>query len=1012
MCAGDDFRRCKQQKRAKIESVPIRQQVLHDRRFHDLMPFRVREVLLVSSPYDAFILEEDGQLSEQVFFEYRDVSLSGPPRVTHASTAEAAFQRFQSQRFDVILVMTSLADMGVNAFGRRVKELQPDLPIVLLALDRKELDRLQELIDPSCIDGTFLWSGDSEILLAIFKYVEDRENVDHDIQHGNVRVILMVEDSPRYYSAFLRMLYRELMMQSHSLYSEGVNELHRRMYMRSRPKILHTATYEGAKQLFDRYRANVMALISDVRIPRSGDLDDRGGLRLARYVLENEPDLPILLESAEAGVADDAEKIGAVFANKNSPGLLAEIRDFFRLNLGFGSFVFRGPNGEELAQARDVRELERQLAVVPEDSLVYHANHNDFSVWLMARSEFEVAEALRPRQISDFPSVEDLRQFLIDLLREARRKTHRGVIADFSRKEFDRDLLSRIEQGSLGGKARGIAFLNLTLSTVTSQDFEGLHVHIPKTVVITSELFDDFMESNKLRQFAYSCMDDEEIARRFLEANLSEQLVTNLQFIAQHINGPLAVRSSSLLEDSMHQPMAGIYNTLMIPNRARDSERRLLEISSAVKLVYASTFYRNAKSYLESTGNRVEEEKMAVIIQKLIGHRHGDRFYPSFAGVAQSHNFYPVGPQLAGDGIAHVALGLGRMVVEGGLALRFSPKHPAVLPQHSSPKEVLENSQRSFYALDLEGSCCGPEADFDTNIRSHDLARAEEDGTLLPVGSVFSADDQAIRDDLRLSGPRVVTFNNILKYGAIPLAAALSRILEIGAEGIGSPVEIEFACDMGDWGRPLNSGRERVNPVLYLLQIRPFAARAVNKEIQRMHFETEEVLCRSNQCLGHGVEEDIRDIIYVRRDRWDASANKTIAGEIGELNTGLSKANEPYLLIGPGRWGTQDPWLGIPVEWSQISGVKVLIEASPADYFVEPSQGTHFFQNITSLRIGYLTLPPGNHAAPESGEFLDWEWLDAQPAIAETAHLRHLRLENHLTVMLDGRDSSGVILKP
>ena len=992
--------------------MAIRHQILKDRRFHDLMPYRVREILLVSSPYDAFILEEDGQLTEQVFFEYRDVSLSGPPRVTHAATGEDALRLLKTRRFDLILTMTSLADMGVNAFGRRVKKLRPGRPVVLLALDRKELDRASNLLDPKAMDGAFLWAGDSQILLAIIKYIEDKQNVDLDIQHGNVRVIIMIEDSPRYYSSFLGMIYKELMTQSHSLYSEGVNELHRRMYMRSRPKILHATNYEEGVELFERYSDNVMAVITDVRIPRDGQLDPTGGLDFARYVLEYDPECPVLLQSAEAENEEKAEAIGATFVNKNSTSLLAAIRSFFRRKLGFGDFVFRNPDGVEVARAKDVRDLERHLAVIPEESLVHHASYNHFSVWLMARSEFEVAERLRPRQVSDFPSVEATREYLINLLRETQRTAHRGVISDFDRTQFDETLFSRIGQGSLGGKARGIAFLNLNLAHTDASDFGGMVVRIPKTVVITTDKFDELMDSNDLHDFAYSCDDDREIAHRFLESRIADDLRSDLTFIAHHIEGPLAIRSSSLLEDSLHQPLAGIYSTLMIPNSSRDPEVRLREISNAVKLVYASTFYQNAKTFLASTGNRVEEERMGVIIQELIGRRHGDRFYPSFAGLAQSRNFYPIGPQRAEDGVVTAALGLGRLVVDGGLALRFSPYHPQVLPQLATPKSIMEGTQRGFYALDMGEDCCDDVADVDSNVRFYDLKEAELDGTLLPVASVFSVDDQQLRDDLGLPGPRIVTFSNILKHKAVPLAEALVIVLEIAEQGLGSSVELEFACDMGDWGRPMRPGRERSHPELYLLQVRPFGSRAATGEVKKLEYEHEQALCSSGRSLGHGIEDGIRDIVYVRRDRWEAAENKAIASEVGELNKALGE-RRPYVVIGPGRWGTADPWLGIPVQWSQISNVRVIVEASPAGYDVEPSQGTHFFQNITSLRVGYLTLPPGaDKARTDGGSFLDWEWLDNQEATTETHHLRHLRLDKPLTVLLDGRQGKGVILKP
>ncbi len=968
----------------------------------------------MSSPYDAFILEEDGQLTEQVFFEYRDVSLSGPPRVTHVPSGEAALHRIQDQRFDLILVMASMADMGVNALARKIKQLRPGRAVVLLALDRKELELAREAIDRTAVDAVFLWTGDSQILLAIFKYFEDRENVDHDIQHGNVRVIIVIEDSTRYYSALLGMLYKELMAQSHSLYSEGINELHRRMYMRSRPKILHATSYEEGVQLFERYRRNVMGVVSDVRMPHEGKMDADGGLKFARFARQFDPELPVLLQSAEPSNAQRAAEIGVTFVDKNDERLLAQIRAFFRSNLGFGDFVFRtDATGPEVARAKDVREMERRLAVVPEESLIYHASHNHFSVWLTARSEFEVAEQLRPRQVSDFPRTEDLREFIINLLRESHGRTYRGVIADFHRNRFDRDVITRIGQGSIGGKARGIAFLNMSLANSPNGAFGGLRVQIPKSVVITTEAFDEFIDDNELRDFAHTADDDDEISSRFLNGRLADKLRSDLTFIAHQIAGPLAIRSSSLLEDSLHQPMAGIYSTLMVPNLARDPEQRLQELCNAIKLVYASAFYRNAKAYLASTGNRVEEEKMAVIVQSLVGQRHAERYYPSFAGVAQSHNFYPIGPQKPEDGIAHVALGLGRLIVDGGLALSFSPKHPQVLGQAGTLKMLLDSTQRGFYALDMESECCLPHSDLFSNVRFYGLEKSEEDGTLLPVGSVYSPEDQNISDNLRLPGPRVVTFNNVLRHGAIPLAETIDSLLDLAQRGLGCPVEIEFACDMGDWGRSDGGGEARREPVLYMLQVRPFLSRTTHKEVAQLDFSPDRILCHSHRSLGHGVEESICDIVYVRRNNWEAAANKKIAFEIGELNRSLAEEGRFYLLIGPGRWGTADPWLGIPVQWSQISNVRAMVEASPQGYDVEPSQGTHFFQNISSLRVSYLTLPPGaDRASQQDGDFMDWDWLDQQPSFRETDHLRQVRLDSPITIALDGRDSEGVILKP
>lgn len=981
-------------------------------RFHDLMPFRIREVLLVASPFDAFILEEDGLLTEQVFLEFRDLSLPASPRFTHVATGEEAIRSLKEQRYDLILTMARLADTDVNDFGRRVKRLRPGRPVVVLALDIEEILRPGFEFDPKAIDGAFMWTGDAEILLAIIKYVEDRDNIDHDIEKGNVRAIIMIEDSPRYYSLFLGMLYRELMKHARSLYTEGANELQRRMYMSSRPKILHATSYEEGVRLFERYRRNVLAIISDVGILRQGIHSSQAGLDLLELVHESDPELPLLLQSAEPDVEEKAERLGAIFVDKSSPHLLEEIGTFLSTNLGFGEFVFRDRQGEEVARAHDMRDMIRKLAKVPAESLEYHASHNHFSIWLMARGEFEMAEQLRPMTIHDFGDVERFRERMIALLNAAQLDTHRGTISDFSRQRFEHHLMMRLGQGALGGKARGIAFMYRRLSDLGDEGFHDLPVRFPKTIVLTSELFDDFVAQNDLRHFAVACDDDREIERRFLAERLPEQLVSDLLFVVENLDGPLAVRSSSLLEDSLHQPFAGVYATLMIPNGSPDPRQRLAELCAAVKLVYASTFSRNARSYLESTGKRVEEEKMAVIVQSLVGRRHGRRFYPTFAGVAESYNFYPLGPQKPEDGVVHVALGLGRFVVAGGAVLRFNPHLPGVMPPFPSVKALLHNTQRRFYALDLEHACADLAVDLADAVRGFDLRDAEDDGSLVAVGSVFSADDGRVRDDLSLKGPRVITFNNILRHKAIPLADTLCRLLKVAEDGLGGPVELEFACDMGDWGQRLRRGQKLHLPTFYLLQIRPFAAFTRHTENVRLNFARADSICVSSRSLGHGVKK-LTDVVYVRRDRWRAEHNKAIAAELSKVNAELGSEARTYMLIGPGRWGTADEWLGIPVQWAHISNVQVVVEASPTGYDVEPSQGTHFFQNITSRHLGYITLPPGaDKNGSSDDDFLDWEWLDAQPAHRETEHLRHVRLEEPLTVVLNGRNGRGVVAKP
>ncbi len=990
--------------------MSVRRQAQRALRFRDLMPYRIAEVLLVSSPYDAFILEQDGRLTEQVFLRFSSLSLTASPRFAHAATGEAALDLLASRRFDLVIAMTSLADVDVAAFGRRVKRARPGLPVVLLAVDRKQLHDLAGSFDRGALDGVFLWSGDASILLAIIKYVEDRENVDSDVEHGDVRVIVVVEDSPADYSSFLGFLYLELMKQAQALYSEGVNEILRQVSMNSRPKILHAVSYEEGVGLLERYRSNLMALISDLGLPRGGETDGSAGLDLVRIAREIEPALPVLLQSADPDRETAAAEVDALFVDKRSPDLRDRIRAFLAEGLGFGDFVFRDGQGREIDRARDLRQLEEKLAMVPVESVYYHAARDHFSIWLQARSEFRLAEIIRPQKVSDFTGVESTRRYLIDALRETHEDTLRGVVSDFHPRDFEHDPFSRLGRGSLGGKARGMAFLNTLLADLGADRLGDLRIAVPKTVVVTTDYFDHFLDANDLRQLASTCRDDRELRRRFLATPLSEPLLDDLELIVRHLEVPLAVRSSSLLEDSLYQPLAGIYDTLMLPNDAAEPAERLRDLADAVKLVYASTFLANARAYLRSSGNRVEEEKMAVMIQALVGRRHGRRYYPCFSGVAQSYNYYPVGPQKAEDGVVFLALGLGRTVVDGGQALRFSPRHPQVQPQFYDLKALLDRSQRGFYALDM-GRRHRRGLDLLRTVEHFPLEAAERDGTLNLVGSVYTPDDQRIREDLRLAGPRVVTFNNVLQHRALPLADAVLELLAVGREGLGSAVEVEFACDTGDCPGRGEGGEARPIPTFYLLQIRPIARRGVAADPDRVRFCPEDRLCSTRRSLGDGVDDTLRDVVYVRRDRFDPARTRDIAAQIEELNRAFGEQGRRYVLIGPGRWGTADPWMGIPVQWRQISNVGVMVEASPAGFEIEPSQGAHFFHNITALEIGYLSLPPG--AGCDGGdETLDWSWLDAQSAERETEHLRHVRFNEPLTVVLDGRRGRGVIAKP
>jgi CheY-like chemotaxis protein len=991
-----------------------RKRVLKFRRYHNLMPHRIREVLLVSSLYDAFILQEDGHLTEQVFLEYKSLALSSAPRFTHVTSREEALEAMENRRFDLVLVMPRIQGMDLIEFGEKVKKQRPGRPVVVLAFDNHELDELRSLNESPFIDVVFSWNGDATILLAIIKYIEDQENVDHDIEVADVRVILLVEDSIRFYSEYLAHLYPELMQQSQRLFSEGLNRLQKLLRMRTRPKILHTTNYESAIALLDKYGDNVLAVITDADFFRDGKHQKRCGLDLIREVRRRVPDMAILFQTANEEMRADAETMATQFIYKKSPSLLWEVQEFLQHHMGFGDFVFRLPTGEEIARATDMRELEQTLETIPAESLAFHAGRNHISNWLMARSEFELAARLGPKKVSDFGSIEGVRNYLLAQLARLRKGIREGIIADFSVDHFDPDAqFQRVGSGSLGGKARGLAFMNLLLTSPPYRGMlAGLPARIPQTFVLATDHFDTFLDDNELHDFAHACNDDEQINRRFLRARLPHTVVEALDRILEAMDCPLAVRSSSLLEDDMAHPFAGIYRTLMLANNAPFARTRLDHLCDAVKLVYASTFHQNAKAYIDNTNHRIEQEKMAVIVQAVVGQPYGSRFYPHFAGVAQSYNYYPVGPQTADEGVVQMALGLGRMVVEGGHIYRFSPHHPKLTPQYASAEMMMRNSQNRFYSLDLNLGAEQNDSFEDAlgDIRAFELSEAEIDGTLPLVGSRYDADNDRITEGHDAVGPWVVTFNNILKYDTIPLAKAINLLLAMTAEGMGCAVEAEFACDMGDHGRRVKRGTRRLQPTMYALQLRPIVTASELTIIEETTFVDQDIICRTDQAMGHGAYHNLADVLYVKPDTFDRADTVQIGREVGKLNAALAAAGRPYVLIGPGRWGTSDHWLGIPVAWSQISGAQIIIEASPKGFAVDPSQGSHFFHNITSLGVGYFTIPPGAGMRREDGRpFIDWQWLNEHPALAETKHLRHVRLENPLTALVDGRKGVGVI---
>ncbi|OFZ78892.1 MAG: hypothetical protein A2583_11830 [Bdellovibrionales bacterium RIFOXYD1_FULL_53_11] len=963
------------------------------------MPYRVREILLVSAPYDAFTLEEDGRLTESIFTKYSELNLSSAPRITHVSTGARAMELLAERRFDLVVTMVRIADTNVSAFGRKVKKIYPNMPVVLLMLTEADLRNFPGGgVDPQAVDRVWVWTGDAKMLFAVMKLEEDRLNVEHDTRNAGVRVIIVVEDAIRRYSSFLSLLYSEIMQQSESLIAEGVNDLHRLMRMQTRPKILLATTFEEAVGYYRRFHDNVLAVISDVRFPRGGVEDPSAGFELVKMIRSDDADLPMLLQSAEPENAVTAAELGVHYADKNSATLLKQLQRFVVESLGFGDFVFRLPDRTEVARVRDMYELEEAMKWVPAESMVYHASRNHFSLWLLARSMFALADLIRPLKADAPGGIEGVRKYLLKALRDARIQEQEGVISDFSaRQPITESHFVRLRKGSIGGKARGLAFISSLLSRQgLNEKFEGLPIKTPRSIVVGTEEFEAFVMNNHIADHGFRGLDDAAIQGRCAGGRLSDALLWDLRRAIADLHGPLAVRSSSLLEDAQVQPFAGIYATYMLPNNHPNPEIRFEELCRAVKAVYASTFMLEARAYVSGTPYSIEEERMAVIIQEMVGTSYGECFYPAVSGVALSYNYYPVGGQKPDDGIVLVALGLGHTIVQGGSVLQFSPSSPAALPQFGSAQDVLKYSQSRFYALDLTRNMVHFGGGTESSLKIFELDRAEKDGVLSLVGSVYSRDDDAIRDNLREPGTRVVTFNNILKWNSVPLAAALKELLLRLREGLGYAVELEFAMDHNE---------------LYILQVRPQAMQMIEGGEQSGELPSGKVFCRTDRSLGHGIVEGIKDIVYIRRADVECWDTPRIAMEVGRLNAQFQAEGRPYMLVGPGRWGSSDSRLGIPVKWAQISAARVIIETSFADREVEPSQGAHFFHNLTSFGIGYLTLSNVDRMATASKRHIDTAWLDALPAVQETADVRHVRFEKALRIHMDGRKGSAVVFR-
>jgi CheY-like chemotaxis protein len=986
----------------------------------------VHDILLVSSLYDAFILTEDGRPAEGVLGGFLNFEPHAAPRLRHAATGAEALEIARAEgRFDLVIAAVHLGDMDVAELARRLRAQGDRMPVVALAYDASDLvgpdapGRFAPDIEDDDVDDhdrVFLWQGDVSILPAIVKHVEDRMNVAADTGEMGVPVIILIEDSVRYYSSFLPTLYAELMRHARSLVPEGINLSDKLMRQQARPKILLASTFEEAWRYFTRYEEHILGVIADIEFPRAGVLSPEAGVEFARRVRGRQPDVPVMLQSGLPENARLAASAGAAFLLKDSPTLLHDLQRFMIDNFGFGDFVFRTPDGSVVARAGDLRTLEAELRRVPAESLAYHGERNHFSKWLKARTEFALAHRLRPRKVSDFPSIENLRRDLIDAIHEYRHRRRRGIVADFDRTSFDPAAsFCRLGTGSLGGKGRGLAFLSFLLEeSGLPARFPSVEIGVPPAVVLGTDVFDRILDQNDLRTAALAAEDDASILARLRETRLPDDVRDALVTYLDLARYPLAVRSSSLLEDSPYQPFAGVYETVMLANRG-DLATRLADLTEAIRRVYASTFSPRVKAYLVASPYRHEEEKMAVVIQRLAGRAHGSRYYPDVAGVARSHNFYAVPPLTARDGIAAIGLGLGATVVAGDACLRFSPRYPRHVIQFSSVRDVLQNSQRTFYALRLDAQLRRTDGWPELGLERFGLDAAEEDGVLAGIGSTYSPENDAVFDGISRPGVRLVSFAPILKHGVFPLAELLAELLTICERGVGGPVEIEFAADLGQPGRAHEFALLQIRPLSFSRDISTFDADDVVSRLPNgapglpngaPGLQTRGILCRSDAVLGHGEISDLRDVVVVDSSRFGAARSHEIAVEIGRLNATLAAEGRPYALIVVGRLGSSEPTLGVPVVWDQIAGARAIVEAGFRDFKVTPSQGSHFFQHLMTFKVGCFTVNP------EAGDgFIDWDWLAAQPALSERASVRHLRLANPLDVRMDGGRHRGIIVR-
>ena len=982
--------------------------ILKDVSFVNLMTRRIFNVLIVANPYDAFILEDDGRVDEKIFNEYTELGIRYPPTFTQVSTTEEAEQVMKSTSIDLVICMPGNADNDAFSVARDVKAKFPEVPCVVLTPFSHGITRRIENEDMSVFDYIFCWLGNTNLILSIIKLIEDKMNIEHDIKEAGVQMIMLVEDNIRFYSSVLPNLYNYILAQSQRFATEALNPHSATMRMRGRPKVVLARNYEEAMQLYEKYHDNTLGVISDCRFPMKGgdrdahvlEKDPEAGFKLLEEIRRRDEYLPLIMESSETENRERALAEGFKFVDKNSKKMNIDLRHILEEHFGFGDFIFRDPvTREEIRRISNLKELQDNIFTIPNDSMLFHISRNHVSRWLSARAIFPVSAFLKTVTWHKLQDVDAHRKIIFDAIVQYRHMKNQGVVALFRRDRFDSySHFARIGDGSLGGKGRGLAFLdNIVKRHPEFNQFENAKVMIPKTVVLCTDVFDEFMESNNLYHIALSDAPDEEILRHFLRAQLPDAYIADFFTFFEATKSPIAIRSSSLLEDSHYQPFAGIYSTYMIPY-LEDKYQMLQMLAAAIKSVYASVYYRDSKSYMTATSNVIDQEKMAVILQEVVGKQYGSHFYPNISGVLRSLNYYPVGDETSEEGIASLALGLGKYIVDGGLTLRVSPYHPTQIMQMSDMEIALKETQTKFYALDMDNVSHEFKVDDGFNILKLKVKEADKDGSLRYIASTYDPYDQMIRDGYYEGGRKIISMNGVLQHGIFPLPEILQMSMKYGAESMRRPVEIEFACNVND---------DRTGE-FYLLQIRPIVDSKQVLDEDLGSIPDDKCLLRSHNSLGHGISEDVVDVVYVKADEdFSAINNPAIADDIERINRKFLDEGKNYVLIGPGRWGSSDYWLGIPVKWPHISAARIIVEAALKNYHVDPSQGTHFFQNLTSFGVGYFTV----NAYSGDGVYQQ-SLLDSMPAVEETQYVRHVRFERPLKIMMDGMSQEGVVLLP